>query len=405
MDDAALKEAQRKALVAIKSIVKDMEELLQSFDREWGPGTRDELGTLIARTQRARDNWRKLILAAFTEREHGIFSKIEHTGYGEFPDASHEWVQWIKKMKHHVIALGETVQKKPGMVVRIPKAETMNAKSTPKNPRTVFVVLGKNVAINDAMFQFLTAIDLRPLEWTEARALTGEPSPYVGQILDAAFEEASAVVVLMTPDDEARLRNEFRREGDGPHEVRLTPQARPNVLYEAGMAMGLHPKRTVLVAVGKLRPFSDIDGRHVVHMNNSPERRQDLAERLKTAGCPVKTTGQQWYNAGNFELDSSDDEDSDEDGAGADEAIRNAANELLRAALESERSILVSKHSGGTSVVVGGIKHPPDENARGAALYIAAVEWLFERDLVESNDSGDVFSLTHHGYEAAEQVK
>jgi hypothetical protein len=36
------------------------------------------------------------------------------------------------------------------------------------------------------------------------------------------------------------------------------------VLFEAGLAMGRHPRKTVLVQVGKSKPFSDVDGRHMV---------------------------------------------------------------------------------------------------------------------------------------------
>jgi len=47
------------------------------------------------------------------------------------------------------------------------------------------------------MFDFLRSINLSPMEWSSAVELTGEGSPYIGQILDAAFNHASAVVVLI----------------------------------------------------------------------------------------------------------------------------------------------------------------------------------------------------------------
>jgi len=69
------------------------------------------------------------------------------------------------------------------------------------SPRNVFVVHGRNERARDAIFELLRAFGLHPIEWTEARKLTGNPNPYVGEILDAAFQHARAVVVLMTPDD------------------------------------------------------------------------------------------------------------------------------------------------------------------------------------------------------------
>ena len=69
--------------------------------------------------------------------------------------------------------------------------------------REVFIVHGRNNGASDALFQFLRSIDLHPLEWNEAVRSTGKTSPYVAEILDAAFSRAHAVVVLFTPDDEA----------------------------------------------------------------------------------------------------------------------------------------------------------------------------------------------------------
>ena len=147
----------------------------------------------------------------------------------------------------------------------------------------------------------MQSIGLHPLEWSEAVRSTGKPSPYVGEILDAAFSRAHAVVVLLTPDDEARLREPFRTNSDPPHEVELTGQSRPNVLFEAGMAMSRGEDRTILVELGTLRPFSDVAGRHVIRLDDSSPRRQDLAQRLQAAGCPVNLDGTDWHTAGNFE--------------------------------------------------------------------------------------------------------
>jgi predicted nucleotide-binding protein len=168
--------------------------------------------------------------------------------------------------------------------------------------RTVFVVHGRNEAARKSIFAFLRAIGLKPLEWSQAIAATGEGTPYIGQVLDKAFSIAQAIVVLMTPDDVACLRKEFQNEQDPEHEKKLTGQARANVLFEAGMAFGRHPKRTVLVEMGALRPFSDIGGRHVLRLNDSSQRRQDLANRLQTAGCAVDLTGRDWHTAGSFEM-------------------------------------------------------------------------------------------------------
>jgi len=151
----------------------------------------------------------------------------------------------------------------------------------------------------DSMFAFLRAVGLKPIEWDQAVALTGKGSPYIGEVLDVAFDDAQAIVVLLTPDDIAYIRSEYASDEEDPE---LTPrgQARPNVLFEAGMAMGRNADRTLLVEMGDLRPFSDVGGRHALRLSDSPQSRKSLAERLRTAGCSVDFTGSDWLSAGDF---------------------------------------------------------------------------------------------------------
>ena len=178
------------------------------------------------------------------------------------------------------------------------------AKETmPKDNNNIFVVHGRNNLARDSMFAFLRALKLNPIEWNEAIKMTGKASPFIGEILNKAFSEAQAVVVILSGDDEARLKKEFQTEDDPPYEKNLTPQDRPNVLFEAGMAFGRHEDRTVIVQIGsELRPFSNITGRHIIKLHNSPQQSNALAQRLITAGCPVDISRTDWYSAGNFEI-------------------------------------------------------------------------------------------------------
>jgi hypothetical protein len=77
-------------------------------------------------------------------------------------------------------------------------------------------------------------------------------------------------------------------------------QPRPNVLFEAGMAMGRDEDRIVIVEMGEIKVFSDIHGRHVVRLGNDVKKRQELATRLETAGCAVGLTGTDWHDAGDL---------------------------------------------------------------------------------------------------------
>ncbi len=166
--------------------------------------------------------------------------------------------------------------------------------------RKVMVVLGRNAAAGRAVFEFLRAIDLRPLEWTELVGSVNAGAPYIGDVLDAAFAQAQAVLVLATPDDVAYLRSDLLPEGDPDDEGVPRGQARPNVYFEAGMALGRFPTRTILAELGTLRPASDLGGRHAVRLDNDPACRKDLAQRLEKAGCLVDTSGDAWLTAGDF---------------------------------------------------------------------------------------------------------
>ncbi len=160
---------------------------------------------------------------------------------------------------------GTTVVRAPtaSLVERSPERPRIAKRPTTTRKRgtAVFVVHGRNEKIRRAMFAFLRTIGLKPIEWIKALESTRKGAPFVGEVLDKAFSGATAVVVLLTPDDEARSKSEFLRSNDSQHERELTGQPRPNVLFEAGMAFGSHADndrgRLLIVmpeGVGRLSP-------------------------------------------------------------------------------------------------------------------------------------------------------
>jgi len=176
------------------------------------------------------------------------------------------------------------------------------SRSKPKD-NSVFVVHGRDEGLRKSMFDFLRALSLNPLEWNKAVLQTkrGGVNPHVDDIIDSAMERVQAVVVLFTPDDLASLRPCLQAKGERVKERKPKGQPRANVIFEAGLALGRHPEKTLLVQVGSIREISDLAGKHLVRLSNDIEKRIDVANRLKKIGCKVEQTGTDWTNDGDFE--------------------------------------------------------------------------------------------------------
>ncbi|MCP3397810.1 MULTISPECIES: nucleotide-binding protein [unclassified Bradyrhizobium] len=172
------------------------------------------------------------------------------------------------------------------------------AKRTKGN--TVFVVHGRDDALRRSMFEFLRALGLHPLEWEHAIDEANEGNPYVGKILNVVMEKAEAIVVLFSPDDLVELKPHFVKAAERSTEGKQQGQARPNVLFEAGLALGAYPDKTVMVSIGRVKDFSDIGGRHMVRLNDSTQSRNSFASRLARK-CQVNRIGNDWMTAGKFE--------------------------------------------------------------------------------------------------------
>ncbi|MFB8077409.1 CATRA conflict system CASPASE/TPR repeat-associated protein [Streptomyces sp. NPDC056013] len=164
--------------------------------------------------------------------------------------------------------------------------------------RTVFVVHGRDDQARDALFTFLRALDLRPLEWETLVAGTGSAAPYLGEVIGHAVRRAQATLVLMTPDDVVNLHPGLG--GDGGDGTGTGLQARPNVLLELGMALAAYPDRTVIVKAGDQREVTDLGGRNFIRLDADPACRRKIADRLRSAGCRVDDTGQDWLAPGLF---------------------------------------------------------------------------------------------------------
>jgi predicted nucleotide-binding protein len=177
---------------------------------------------------------------------------------------------------------------------------TVDDSANPADRRRVAVVHGRDTAAAEALFGFLRDIDLHPLEWSELVKATGSAAPNNRSVVERLFTLAAAAVVLLTPDEEVRLHPELISQPDHRGDGAWACQARPNVYLEAGMALAVHPSRTVLVEIGVTRAASDLHGVNAVRLDGTAGPLHDLANRLGTAGCAVSLDGTSWLRTDRF---------------------------------------------------------------------------------------------------------
>jgi predicted nucleotide-binding protein len=169
--------------------------------------------------------------------------------------------------------------------------------------RRIFLVHGRDMRLRKAMVEFMNALDLRVVSWTEALVSTGLGTPYTGDVVVAGMAMSDAVVVLLTPDDLGKVKPDFLSDHDGQGERELSGQPRMNVIFEAGMAMARDRVRTVLVEIGSVHPMTDTEGLNVVRFGDGePAARHQLASRLKGLGLQVDMSSDEWLTAGDFSV-------------------------------------------------------------------------------------------------------
>ncbi|MFJ3235103.1 TIR domain-containing protein [Streptomyces sp. NPDC086787] len=176
-----------------------------------------------------------------------------------------------------------------------------HAAHTHDRSRSVFVVHGRDEEVRKAMFGLLRRLDLRPLEWEELVRATGTASPFLGEVVAGAPALAQAALVLLTPDDVAKLHPQLLGNAEPDYETRLTGQPRQNVLIELGMVLMAYAERTVIVEVGRLRPAADIAGRNVIRFDGSEESLMKIVARLKVAECRLDDSRPDWRDTSHFQ--------------------------------------------------------------------------------------------------------
>ncbi|MEZ4788915.1 MAG: nucleotide-binding protein [Flavobacteriales bacterium] len=144
----------------------------------------------------------------------------------------------------------------------------------------VFIVHGRDHQALAELSKFVRSLGLEVLPFEHVANDKGG-NPFVADVVSEGIQQAELVLVLFTPDELAALYdpvsgNLARNERSGSRW-----QARPNVIFEAGIAFAMKRERTALLTLGAdVELFSDVSGMHFVNLAN-PGAKQHLRHRME----------------------------------------------------------------------------------------------------------------------------
>lgn len=181
-----------------------------------------------------------------------------------------------------------------------PSAQYTHMSEPLPDPKSVFVIHGRNTKAREEMGSFLRACGLKPINFGDLRAELGG-TPTIDRIVEEGMARAQGVVALFTADEYASLRPSFRAPSDHGTQVERW-QARPNVIFEAGMAFGRDRDRVVFVLLGNPQLFTDVAGVHVLRPTNDVHGDRTVFRDTLRKGmrCGVEDSSD-WMKAGDFE--------------------------------------------------------------------------------------------------------
>jgi predicted nucleotide-binding protein len=169
--------------------------------------------------------------------------------------------------------------------------------------KKIFVIHGRNLDAVNALAYFLRSLGLIPIDIDQLAGEEGGTAS-LSQIVRAGLKQAHGIIALFTPDELAFLDPQLSGSHDSSTDLRRW-QARPNVMFEAGMAFAIAPQRTILLTLStEVSLFSDVGGMHILQLANSLEARNKLRKKLIGIGCDIDQTTDSWKlveTAGDFD--------------------------------------------------------------------------------------------------------
>jgi len=133
--------------------------------------------------------------------------------------------------------------------------------------KKIFIIYGRDIEAYRALTRFVKALGLDVLHFENAAESLG-PAPFVTDVVFRAIETADAIIALFTPDEHAALYSPTSSNAALAEHDEARWQARPNVIFEAGIALGSRREHTILATLGAdVQLFSDVNGKHFVRLD------------------------------------------------------------------------------------------------------------------------------------------
>ncbi|MBK6543487.1 MAG: nucleotide-binding protein [Flavobacteriales bacterium] len=165
----------------------------------------------------------------------------------------------------------------------------------------VFIIYGRDSQAHVELVKYVKCLGLANIPFERVAAELGT-SAFVADIVLKGISQADVVLALFTPDEQAVL---YGPDGKyhGHEEGNSRWQARPNVLFEAGVAYGTKKDKTILLTLGvDVKLFSDVSGVYVINLATDAAKTV-LKEKIETALDTKLSVPDKWLlpsKSGNF---------------------------------------------------------------------------------------------------------
>jgi hypothetical protein len=196
---------------------------------------------------------------------------------------------------------------------------------------------------------------------------------HTSDIVRKGMEQAHGIIALFTPDEFATLHGSLQRESDDEID-RKRWQARPNVIFEAGIAYGIAPERTILTMMGpQVKLFSDVAAIPYVMLADNQDSRESFRDKLIGIGCDVDQRTAAWIKVDisySFVLSDPTAAAADTGGTGNNEDL--VEKMALQGDKEAMKNLIVIGSKKAFDILSTVIRTNPEEETRRAAIVAIA---------------------------------